>query len=81
MKKDKKRIREAFVDALVELACVLLFFGIGAVVVGLFGAEPDWLGMDMEWIALIGFLVSLLLFGMICGLVKCVKKLRRKKHK
>lgn len=74
MKKSKNRIGETLSEAMCELLLTLLFFGIGALVVCLFGVNGDLLAMDFEWIVLIGLAVTALIFGVICLLVRRIKK-------
>ena len=74
MKKDKKKIKEALLEGLVELIFTVLFFGIGAFIVSLFGVDLDAPNIDFDLLCLLGIVVPIVIFCAVCALVKWVKK-------
>ena len=80
MKKDKKRIRDALLEGLIEIVLTLIFFGIGAFIISLFGVRLDSASMDFDLIALIGIIVPIVLFGIVFALVQWIKKVIRNTH-
>lgn len=81
MKKDKKRIREALLEGLVELVATLLFFGIGAFIVSLFDVSPDTLSSDSDLLVFIGIVAFFGFFAIVFALVEWLKKIKRDKKK
>ena len=81
MKKDKKHFKEVLLEGLLELALTLLCFGIGALIVGLFGFGARIADMDFELIALLGLAATLVIFAGVYALVQGVKKrVKSRKH-
>ncbi|MBR6680113.1 MAG: hypothetical protein IKL59_02510 [Clostridia bacterium] len=80
MKKDKKKIGEALLEALGELVLMLIFFGIGILIMGLFGVELDSSGLDDELIILIGIIACAVIFAIIWIAVQWIKKIIRIKR-
>lgn len=74
MKIDKNRLRENLSEALVELILTVIFFGIGAAVVSLFGVDWNSETMDSDLIILIGIVGVVLSFSIVYVLVKLFKK-------
>ena len=81
MKKDKKKIGEALLEALGELVLMLIFFGIGILIVRLFGVELDSSKSDDDLIVLIGIISCVVIFAIIWILVQWLKKIITNKHK
>ena len=81
MKLNKKKIYEGLLEALVEIVLTLIFFGIGALIIGLFGVELDSLDTDGDLIVLIGIIVPIVIFGIVYALVRFFKKTFGGKHK
>ena len=81
MKKDKKKIGEALLEALGELVLMLIFFGIGILIVRLFGVELDSSGLDDDLIILIGIIAFVVIFAIIWIMVQWIKKIIRNKRK
>ena len=81
MKKDKKQIRGALMEALAEIALTLIFFGIGALVIGLFGVKLDSPNIDGDFVILIGIVVPLAIFGAVFALVQWLKQIIGGKRK
>lgn len=81
MKKDKKRPKEAFFEGLLEIVLTLIFFGIGALIVSAFGVELDSPNIDFDLIVLLGIIVPIVAFGLICKLVQWLKKIIKGKQK
>ena len=77
MKKDKKKLKEAFFEGLLEIVLTLIFFGIGALVVSAFGVELDSPNIDFDLIVLLGIIVPVL----VCALVQWLKKIIKGKQK
>ena len=75
MKKDKKKLKEAFFEGLLEIVLTLIFFGIGALIVSAFGVDLDSPNIDFDLIVLLGIIVSVVVFGLICTLVQWLKKM------
>ena len=75
--KNKQKLKEAFTDALGEIIGIFLFFGIGAVVIFLFGGSIDSESFDFDLIALIGiaaFAAVALVVLAIFALTKVINK-------
>ena len=66
MKKDKKKLKEAFFEGLLEIVLTLIFFGIGALVVSAIGVELDSPNIDFDLIVLLGIIVPVVVFGFVC---------------
>ena len=79
MKKDKKKLKEAFFEGLLEIVLTLIFFGIGALVVSAFGAELDSPNIDFDLIVLLGIIVPVVVLGLVCALVQWLKKIIKRK--
>ena len=81
MKLNKKKIYEGLLEALVEIVLTLIFFGIGALIISLFGIKLDSLNTDGDLIVLIGIIVPIVIFGIIYALVRFFKKKLGGKYK
>ena len=81
MKKDKKKLKEAFFEGLLEIVLTLIFFGIGALVVSAFGVELDSPNIDYDLIILLGIVVLVVIFGTVHTLVQWFKKVIGSKRK
>lgn len=81
MKKDKKKLKEAFFEGLLEIVLTLIFFGIGALIVSAFGVDLDSPNIDFDLIALLGIIVPIVAFGLVCTLVQWLKKIIEGKQK
>ena len=81
MKKDKKKFKEAFFEGLLEIVLTLIFFGIGALVVSAFGVELDSPNIDFDLIILLGIIVPVVVFGLVCTLIQWLKKIIKDKQK
>ena len=74
MKKDKKKLKEAVFEGLIEIVLTLIFFGIGALMIGAFGVPLDSPNVDFDMIILIGIVAPAVVFGIVCALVRWLKK-------
>ena len=81
MKKDKKKLKEAIFEGLLEIVLTLLFFGIGALIVSAFGVALDSPNIDFDLIILLGIVVPFAVFGIVCLLVQWLKKIIKGKQK
>lgn len=81
MEKDKKKLKEAFFEGLLEIVLTLIFFGIGALIVSAFGVELDSPNIDFDLIVLLGIIVPIVIFGLICTLVQWLKRITKGKQK
>ena len=81
MKNDKKRLREALLEGLLEIVLSLILFGIGALTLRLFGTTLDSPNMDGELILLLGIAFFLVIMGTIVALLQWFKKILGGKHK
>lgn len=63
MKRSKSQWKETLLDAIGEIVIYLVFFGVGALVLALFGIDVD--AVDVDTIMLIGVGVLALLGGVI----------------
>ena len=81
MKKDKNKFKEAFFEGLLEIVLTLIFFGIGALIVSAFSIELDSPNIDFDLIILLGIIVSVVVFGLVCALVQWLKKIIKGKQK
>ena len=74
MKRTKKQIGAALLEGLGELLLTLFCFGIGALIVRLFGA--DVFNIDSELLILLGVAVFLAIFTAVYFLIQWIKRLR-----
>ena len=81
MKKDKKKLKEAFFEGLLEIVLTLVFFGIGALIVSAFGVDLNSPNIDSDLIVLLGIIVPIVVFGLICTLVQWLKRITKGKQK
>jgi len=81
MKKDKRKLKEAFFEGLLEIVLTLIFFGIGAILFSMFGVELDSKNIDFDLIVLLGIIVPVVVFGLIYALVQWIKKVIKGKQK
>ena len=81
MKKDKKKLKEALFEGLLEIVLTLIFFGIGALIVNALGVELDSPNLDFDGIVLLGMIVPAAVFGLVCAFVQCFKKIIKGKQK
>lgn len=81
MKKDKKKLKETFFEGLLEIVLTLIFFGIGALIVSALGVELDSPNIDFDLIVLLGIIVPIVVFGLICTLVQWLKRITKGKQK
>lgn len=81
MKNDKQRLREALLEGLLEIVLTLIFFGIGVLIIRLFGIPLDSPNMDGDLILLLGIVVFLVVMGTILALIQWFKKIPGGKHK
>ena len=78
MKKDKKQIGWAILEALGELVLTLLCMAIGAVIVGMFGIDLTSENTDFDLITLLGLVVFFAILAGIGCLVHLLKKIIKK---
>ncbi|MBQ4102572.1 MAG: hypothetical protein IJC85_06805 [Oscillospiraceae bacterium] len=74
MKKDNRKIKEKLLDVAFEFVLMLVLFGIGALILGLFGVEINIASIDPEFVILVGIVALFLFFGIGYLLVKGIKK-------
>ena len=75
MDKDKKKRKEEFFEALLEIVFSVIFFGIGAFIFSAFGFKLDSPNLDFESIVLIGLIVTVVALGLGCTVVQLLKKI------
>lgn len=80
MKKQKTRVGEALLEILLELLMTLIFFGIGALILYLFGVNLDALNLDGDLVILLGIVAFAAIFGAMFALVAYIKKIFTKKR-
>lgn len=80
MKNRKARFGEALLEIVVELLMTLIFFGIGALILSLFGVNWDAPDLDGDLIVLLGIVAFAVVFGAIFALVAYIKKIFAKKR-
>lgn len=78
MKKDKKQIGWAILEALGELVLTLLCMAIGAVIVGMFGVDLTSENTDFDLITLLGLVVFFAILAGIGCLIHLLKKFLKK---
>ena len=81
MKKDKKKLKEAFFEVLLEIVLTLIFFGTGALIVSALGIELDSPNIDFDLIVLLGIIVPVVVFGLVYSFVQWLKKTIKSKQK
>lgn len=74
MKKDNRKIKEKLLDVAFEFVLMLVLFGIGALILGLFGVEINIASIDPEFVILVGIVALFLFFGIGYLLAKGIKK-------
>ena len=74
MKKDNRKIKEKLLDVAFEFVLMLVLFGIGALILGLFGVEINIASIDPEFVILVGIVALFLFFGIGYLLAKEIKK-------
>ena len=78
--KDKKKIGWTLLEVLGEIVLASLSFGIGVLIVSLFGVDFESSNIDDNLIALLGIAVFFVVFGMIRAFVRWIKKILRGKR-
>lgn len=78
MKRSKSERKEALMDALLEVVVAVVLFGLGALVLSLFGVELD--AVDGDTVLLIGVGVMALL-GAVVWVVEILKKKKKPSDK
>jgi len=68
-------------EGLLEIVLTLIFFGIGALIVSAFGIKLDSPNIDFDLIILLGILVPVVVFGLVCTFVQWLKKIIKGKQK
>jgi hypothetical protein len=81
MKNNKKHIAEGLLEGLAELVLTLIFFGIGAYIVSLFGVDFNSPDVDHDLIVLLGIVAFFVIFVIAYALIRWVKKIIRGKFK
>ena len=81
MKKDRKKIKSALLEILAETILTVICFGIGVLILRLFGVNLDFSDTDPDLIVLLGIVVAAVTFGIAYGLTQWFKKIIRKKGK
>ena len=83
MKKEKKikksRFASMLAEAVGEIVFTFVFFGIGALVLMLFGAGDNLMERDLDLVALIGIVSLLALFVIFKLILVLIKKIFKKK--
>ncbi|MBO5287719.1 MAG: hypothetical protein J6B34_06290 [Clostridia bacterium] len=78
----KKKIISVLLEVLCELIITVVCFGIGALIISLFGVDYQWISENADLIILIGVAVFIIVFVAIYATIQKVKgkleKLRRK---
>ena len=74
MKKDNRKRKEKLLDVAFEFVLMLVLFGIGALILGLFGVEINIASIDPEFVILVGIVALFLFFGIGYLLAKGIKK-------
>ena len=77
MKKDKKRVKEALLENLCELIFTLIFFGIGMLILSLFGVNCDSSDIDGDLVVLVGVVAFFAIIGISFALIKWIEKKRK----
>jgi membrane protein DedA with SNARE-associated domain len=77
--KRKEKIKEVFSDVVLELVLYLLFFGIGAFILYLFGFRIDGENTDFDLVFLLGLGVCIVIVVSGFVLVRLIKKIKNKK--
>ena len=81
MKKDKKKVKEAVFDVLLEIVLTVICFGIGALIIGAFGFRVDAPNIDFDLIILLGMVALVVVFGIVFVLFQWLKKIINGKQK
>ena len=78
MKIDKKKLKDAVLEGLLEIVLSIICFGIGALIVRAFGVKLNSQNFDL--IILLGIIVFILIFVLVYALVQWFKKLIKDKQ-
>ena len=81
MKKEKKKNKEALSEGIAEIVLTIIFFGIGVLIISLFGISIDSPHIDYDLLCLIGIVSVFGSFAIICAIVKWIKKAIKRKDK
>ena len=81
MNKSKRKNGKVLLEVIAEIILMLVFFGIGALILRFFGVRIDSEYLDGDLIILIGILVPVLIFAAVSALVKRFKKIFSNKRK
>ena len=73
-----KKLLDAMLEVLLELLMMAVFFGLGVLVMWLFGVKIDLLATDPELVMLLGFAIALPLFILASVIVDLVKRRMKK---
>lgn len=74
--RNKKQIKGALLEALLELLLYVVIFGVGALILFLFGVKIDAAELDFELVILIGC-APFILFGIVLAVVHWIKYKKR----
>ncbi len=79
MLKNKPKFREVVLEIICELGLTLVCFGIGALMLHLFGVNAEvFENIDSELVVLVGIAALLIIFVAVYFLVQLFKKKQRK---
>lgn len=80
MKKNKKNIGSALLDALIELVLALICLGIGVFIFNLFGVDFKSSNIDYDLLILLGVVIFFVIFGIVYSLLQWIKKMVKNKR-
>ena len=81
MKIDMKKFKEGCGEAIAEILLSLLLFGIGAVVLSVFGTDMDAEWLDGDIMMLIGLCAVIVPLGIIFAVIHIMRKRKKRNIK
>ena len=70
------RLGEGAIELVLEIVITAVFFGVGALILWLFGVNIDFESADLDLIVLVGVAVFFAVFAVVAVIVKAIGKHR-----
>lgn len=81
VKKKKRHLGKSFLECVAEIVLLLIFFGLGAFVLGWLGVNLETTSMNHELIILLGILIISFVLMVACFLMHFIGKIFKRKDK
>ena len=76
MSGNKNKLTEGLIEIILEVVLSIVLLGVGALVASLCGISIDFENTDPDFLMLIGVLVLFVIFAVVYGIIKLIRKLR-----